>query len=198
MNVLVIPEDFRKDRFMLEPIVQAMMTALGKPRAKVEICRDPLLGGVNEALKAENIHRIITKYAYKMDLFLLCVDRDGEAGRKTRLRQLEEQANAELTGGKAFLAENAWQEIEVWVLAGHDDLPREWDWKAVRQEVDPKERYFAPDVRQRGLSDAPGDGRRALGLEAAARYARVRQLCPEDIGSMHQRVQAWLDDNAMN
>ncbi len=28
MNVLVIPEDFRKDQYMLKPIITAMMEAL--------------------------------------------------------------------------------------------------------------------------------------------------------------------------
>ncbi len=52
MNVLVIPEDFRKDQYVLKPIIQKMMQAIGLS-ARVEVCRDPLLGGVGEALKWE-------------------------------------------------------------------------------------------------------------------------------------------------
>jgi hypothetical protein len=51
MRVLVIPEDFRKDQYMLKPIINALMKSLGKPSAKIRICQDPLLGGVSEALK---------------------------------------------------------------------------------------------------------------------------------------------------
>ena len=58
MRVLVIPEDFRKglsrgtrDQYILKPIISAMMSAVGKPRAKVQVCQEPLLGGVGEALK---------------------------------------------------------------------------------------------------------------------------------------------------
>lgn len=78
MNVLVIPEDFRKDQYMLKPIVAAMLDWIGVA-ARVEICQDPLLGGVTEALKRERIKDIIEQYSWKVQLFLLCVDRDGNA-----------------------------------------------------------------------------------------------------------------------
>lgn len=84
MKVLVIPEDFRKDQYMLKPIISAMLEKLGKPRAKVMICQDPLLGGVSEAVKWDNIQIIINQYGM-VDLFLLCVDRDGQKGRKASL-----------------------------------------------------------------------------------------------------------------
>ena len=35
MNVLIIPEDFRKDQYILKPILEAMLAAVGKPQAKV-------------------------------------------------------------------------------------------------------------------------------------------------------------------
>jgi len=59
MNVLVIPEDFRKDQYMLKPIVMAMMKEVGKPKARVRVCQDPLLGGISEALKWERIEEIM-------------------------------------------------------------------------------------------------------------------------------------------
>jgi hypothetical protein len=57
VNVLVIPEDFRHDQYILKPIIKAMMTAVGRPRAIVKVCNDPLLGSVNEALKWERARR---------------------------------------------------------------------------------------------------------------------------------------------
>ena len=62
MNVLIIPEDFRQDQFILKPIIKAMLSALGKRRATVKVCRDPLLGGVTEAMKWERIAEIIDMY----------------------------------------------------------------------------------------------------------------------------------------
>jgi len=35
MKVLIIPEDFRKDQYMLKPIVEAMLVYLDGPRSKV-------------------------------------------------------------------------------------------------------------------------------------------------------------------
>jgi hypothetical protein len=92
MNVLVIPEDFRKDQYMLKPIVEAMMKEVGKPKARVRVCQDPLLGGIDQALKWERIEEIINRYKGMVNLFLLCVDRDGKAARKASLNKLEQQA----------------------------------------------------------------------------------------------------------
>ncbi|HLO47649.1 MAG TPA: hypothetical protein VK211_04435 [Kamptonema sp.] len=192
MNVLVIPEDFRKDQYMLKPIIKAMMKALGKSRAKVEICQDPLLGGISEASKWENIEAIINQYRM-VDLFLLCVDRDGKEGRKKALENIENQASKILTDRQLFLAENAWQEIEVWVLAGQN-LPKEYNWQKIREEINPKETYFVPFAQQRNLLDTPGEGRKPLAEEAAQRYNRIRQLCPEDIVNLENRINTWIEE----
>lgn len=177
MNVLIIPEDFRKDQYMLKPIIKAMLAALGKPRATVNVCQKPLLGGVAQAMKWERLAQIIKLYP-KVQLFLLLVDRDGKEGRRSGLDTLEQKAADLLASGRYFLAENAWQEIEVWVLAGHD-LPKEWKWKEIRAEIDPKEHYFEPLAEKRGLLSQLGEGRKTLGQEAAKRYKRIRQLCDE-------------------
>ncbi len=186
MNVLVIPEDFRKDQYILKPLVEAMMKARGKV-AKVRVCQDPRLGGIDQALNWEQLAEIIDRYSYRVELFLLCVDRDGNPTRRQRLDQLEQEAASMLYGGKQFLAENAWQEIEVWILAGHE-LPGDWGWQEIREEVNPKERYFLPFAQQRGLLDEPGEGRKTLAKEAAGRYVRIRQLCPE-VDTLEQRIQ---------
>jgi hypothetical protein len=186
MNVLVIPEDFRKDQFILKPIIRALIADSGRRGAKIEICMDPLLGGIAQALDLERIREIVEFYPM-IDLFLLCVDRDGEANRRVSLDRLEQEISPTLKPHQSFLAENAWQELEVWVLAGHD-LPNEWQWAAIRQERDPKERYFAPLAKSRGLENTPGDGRKILAEEASRRFARIRQLCREDIEILVQRV----------
>jgi hypothetical protein len=173
VNILSIPEDFRKDQYMLQPIVKAMIEALGKSKAKIRVCQDPLLGGVVEALKWERIEEIIDRYPM-VDLFLLCVDRDGKAGRKKALDKIEQQSGHILPQGKVLLAENAWQEIEVWVLAGHN-LPSEWNCQTIRQEVNPKETYFLPLAKERNLLSTPGEGRKILAEEAAKKYNRIRQ-----------------------
>lgn len=191
MRVLIVTEDHTRDRYLLEPIVQAMFAEIGKPRAVIQTCTNPRLRGVSQALDKEMLVRIFRQYRGMVDLFLLCVDRDGVASRRNTLNQLEAFAATKLPAKCTLIGENAWQEIEVWALAGLD-LPKEWNWQDVRGERDPKERYFQPIAASRRLLDEPGAGRRTLGQEAARRYGRIRQLCPEDVQVFEQRVLAWI------
>ncbi|HYU34203.1 MAG TPA: hypothetical protein VEW48_18775 [Thermoanaerobaculia bacterium] len=186
-RVLVIPEDFRKDEPLLKPILEKMLEACGRT-AKVRICKDPLLGGVREALKWSRIQEILDRYRGMVDCFLLVVDRDGLAGRKKSLAVIEKEAARFLGAEGRFFAENAWQEVEVWALAGLTDLPRSWAWKTVRAEPNAKEAYFELYVRQKGLPAEPFGGRLRLGLEASKNYPRIRRLCPEDVGVLESRL----------
>ena len=97
-----------------------------------------MLGGDVEALKSDRISEIVGFYPMT-DVFILCVDRDGREGRRDRLDEIE----AEFGVAEQFLAANAWEEIETWVLAGLD-LPNEWRWADVRAEIHVKEEYFEP------------------------------------------------------
>ena len=119
------------------------------------------------------------------DILILCVDRDGEVGRRHRLDQLELLCST----ATVFLAANAWEEIETWILAGVE-LPSEWRWADVRAEVHVKELYFEPLAAQRGLSDSPGGGRKSLAEQAARHIGAIRQKCPEDFNDLYQRIEA--------
>lgn len=172
MNVLIIPEDFRNDQYILKPLFDRIVKS--RSSVRIRICRDPLLGGVREALKSDRISEVMDRYEGMIDVFILCVDRDGEEGRRHRLDDIE----SEFGNGVIFLAENAWEEIETWLLAGLD-LPSEWSWAEVRAEVHVKETYFEPLASQRGLANSLGGGRDELGREAARQLAAIRQKCPE-------------------
>ena len=84
------------------------------------------------------------------DIFILCVDRDGNQRRRARLNQIE----AEFGDDRTFLAENAWEEVETWALAGLK-LPGGWRWADVRAEVHVKEQYFDVLAHERGVADGP-------------------------------------------
>ena len=191
MNVLVIPEDFRHDQYILKPLFSRLFRSIGKPRARIDVCRDPLLGGVGEALKAERIAEVIRKHGGMTDIFILCIDRDGNCNRRQTLDGLE----AEFGDKQTFLAENAWEELETWVLAGLN-LPPDWNWKTVRAEVKVKKTYFEPLVARRNLSNTPGGGRKPLGVEAARRVAVIRQKCPEDFDTLARRLEAVVQPSA--
>ena len=185
MNVLVVPEDFRNDQHILKPLFSRLFRSIGRPRAKVNICREPLLGGVNETLKNRRVAEIVHRYGGKTDIFILCIDRDGDEGRRVRLDGIE----TEFGSDRAFHAVNAWEEIETWVLAGLK-LPKGWRWKDVRAEVHVKERYFEPLARRLGVADGPGGGRKTLGVEAAHKIGAIRQKCPEDFDTLARRLEA--------
>ena len=93
MNVLVLAEDFVKDELLLLPIIQAMMKAVGKPQAKVKVCKDPRFHGTGEALSGSLSSRA-EPASGMFDLFLLCVDRDGDANRQAKLDNLETRRKA--------------------------------------------------------------------------------------------------------
>lgn len=118
MTVLVIPEDFRKDQYILKPIFRRLFREVGKPNARIRICQDPLLGGVGEATKSERIQEIIERYRAMVRIFVLCIDRDGELGRRQRLADLEQEFNDDLGDDRVLVAENAWEEIETWMALG--------------------------------------------------------------------------------
>lgn len=190
MRVLIIPEDFRKDQYILKPLIEAMLHWLDVSRPRIQVCRDPLIGGISKALNEALIRQILERYQGMVDLFLLLVDRDGIAGRAQRLRQLE-NATLSLLNKNILIGENAWQEIEVWALAGLS-LPTEWQWKTIRMEVNPKELYFEVLAQRRRVSKGPGGGRKALGEEAARNYSRIRQLCTEDIQNLEQNIENFI------
>ncbi|MCU0672305.1 MAG: hypothetical protein MUE69_05875, partial [Myxococcota bacterium] len=97
----------------------------------------------------------------------------------------------ELGGSRRFIAHEAHQEVEVWVLAGLADLPKIWKWADVRKECHPKETYFEPHAARRGLGSAPFGGRESLAEEAARNLQRVSKLCP-DFAALEQRVEEVL------
>lgn len=177
-SVLVIPEDATNDHYILKPVISAMLASCGKPTARVRVLTDPAAQGVEQVLSADFLRRVVDRYPM-VDLFLLCVDRDAKDGRDASVAHHEREMVQHLNGTTSFVGTSAHQELEVWCLAGMADLPREWSWADVRAERDPKERYFLPYARGRGLLDAPGDGREALGREAALRYKAIASRCPE-------------------
>lgn len=189
MNVLIIPEDFRKDQYLLKPLFIRLFSEIGKGRIRLEVCQDPLLGGVNEALKSERLKEIVERYDGMTDLYILCVDRDGVESRRRRLNQIER----EFKQGRRFIAENAWEELETWTLAGLDLLPA-WRWSDVRSAIQVKEEYFEPLARHRGVADGPGGGRKSLGEEAARRIQAIRQKCPEDFNNLAKRLEDMIAD----
>ena len=190
MKVLIIPEDFRNDQYILKPLFVQLFKKFGLPRTRVQVCQDPPLRGVAEALKVSRIQEIVELYDGMTDIFVLCVDRDGKKGRRERLDQLEQEFGI---AGRVFLAENAWEECETWALAGLI-LPPAWKWKEVRGAVDVKERFFNRLAIIRRIERSEGGGRKIFGAEAARNLKAIRQRCPEDFDALARRLEAEIKD----
>ncbi|SNS60854.1 MULTISPECIES: hypothetical protein [unclassified Azospirillum] len=187
LRLMIIPEDFRKDEHILKPIFKALLTTLGKPRATVEVCKDPLLCGVNDCMKKDRLQEVFDRYEGIYQHYILCVDRDGDVNRRAKLNHLQDH----FADGRVFLAANAWEELETWLLAGVD-LPREWRWADIRADISVKENYFEKLARRRNVTDGLGGGRKRLGEEAARNLGAIRQKCREDFDELAQRLQARL------
>ena len=186
-NVLVIAEDFTKDEFILKPLIERLLAEEGKPHANVQVCRNPNPGGVGTCLDAAWLLNDVVPLYPMVQLFLLFVDRDGVAERRTRIDGLERQVAASLGPGVRFLGENAWQEVEVFVLAGHD-LPDGWRWQDVRSDPDVKNTYFLRLAKQAGSLHLPHWGRKKLMLQAIRNWQRIKDRCPEDVGRLATRL----------
>ena len=187
-NVLVIPEDFTKDEHVLKPVVEKILGDVGKPNATVLVCRRPNFGGIGEALKTERLRKEVLARYPMVDLFVLLIDRDGEAARENTIARLEESLGRELEARNGqFLGELARQETEVFVLAGHD-LPSEWKWQEIRADPDVKNTFFRQLVRQKGTENLPHDGRKKLMAEAIQNWTRMKARCPEDIGKLIEKL----------
>ena len=187
MEVMIIPEDFQNDQYILKPLFSRLFKRMGFSTINVSICYNPRFRGVAQSLSLERLEGIVERYGGMTDIFILCVDRDGDLGRRQSLDRIEQ----ELGNNRVFLAENAWEEVETWALAGLE-LPGSWRWVDVRAEVDVKERYFEPLAAQRGLADTDGGGRRALGVEASRRIRAIRRKCPEDFDALARRLETAI------
>ncbi len=183
MKVLVIPEDQQLDRYIVQPVIEALLDDLGK-RARVDVLPEPRLRGASEALNTEVLTKIIHDNPM-VDLFLLIVDADcNRENNKSKAEQREREHWEKLVACVAV------QELEVWLLALYKD---ELDvaFSEVREECDPKERWAEPLLKRLG-TESPGAGRKSAMRALAGRYRSLRDTC-EEIRELQTRVQGWFE-----
>lgn len=181
MKVLVVPEDPTLDQYILKPIVERLLADLGK-QARVQILSRPRLRGVAQALDGAIIADILQTYPM-VDLFLIMVDRDGDAKRPDRAAALE------ATQPRLFVC-LAIEEIEVWMLAAHRDTLSD-AWSAIRRDHHPKERYAHPFLAQRAPKLDPGQGRAWAMRELAGKWKGVLSACDE-LERLKHRLHEWM------
>lgn len=182
MKVLVIPEDPTYDQYVLKPIVERIFKSLGRT-ARIDVLRDPRLKGVSQALAPEVIARIVERFPM-IDLFLVLVDRDGDAERRAAQGEtLEEAYRGRLITCFAI------EEIEVWMLALHRDR-LSVSWREVRAERHPKERFAEPFLAQHAPRLGPGRGRKWAMRALGPQWQGVLKVCPE-LAELQQKIAGW-------
>jgi len=182
MKVLIIPEDPTHDQYILKPIVEQIFAELGR-KVRVEVLQDPHLGSIDQALDGKVLREVIDDNPM-VDLFLLLVDHDCDRKKNSSRAKARE---AEHLG--RLIACLAVEEVEVWMLALHRDQPG--DWKAVRQDCDPRERYAVPFLERQGWELEVGRGRKRAMRELGQGWNGLLQVCPE-LQNLRERIRGWL------
>jgi hypothetical protein len=178
LRVLAIPEDFVHDEVLLRPFIQRACAEAGHANAIVEVCKSPRFGGVRESLKPERIRdEVVARYRGMVDYFIQVIDADGQAIGRQRSLDQGEKAVRPLLGSARYIGVVAVQEVEAWILAG---CPVFRDrWRAIREEVQVKERHYLPFARKEQVLEAPAQGRGILARRACQEWRRVQTLCTE-------------------
>ncbi len=170
-KVMVIPEDPTYNGHILKPLIERVMTEVGKPKAKIVVLTNPALKGYEDAKR--QLETIFEKYPH-YNLFLFLPDRDGKAERDESLRALTAQYQ---NRNIPFIAKAAVEAVEVWLLAGYKSkLSR--SWREVRADLNVKESTFRQFLKEYG-DDSPGNGRERLMREALKNFSGLKSNCPE-------------------
>lgn len=183
MKVLIVPEDPTYDQYVLKPIVERIFSDL-KRRARIEVLQNPRLTSVAQALDREVLADVVKKYPM-VDLFLVLVDRDGDADGRPRRARAREEAHP----GRLFVS-LAIEEVEVWMLAIHRGRLSS-PWRTVRAEVHPKERFADPFLAEHAPELGPGGGRKWAMRELGQEWQGVLKICPE-LTDLKKRIASWL------
>jgi hypothetical protein len=177
-KVAIVCEDPTYDRYIAEPVVIRACAEIGRPRAQVKTVTWPRVGGVSQLKDA--VCEFLEKWGPISNAVVILVDadgEDGEGGRPDRGLQFR-HAVARCPTDYCHVVVVALQELEVWALWGiYQQLAH--DWSEIREERDPKERFFQP--QQTDVDQKTADGGRTRMIEAALAkgWPSITIACPE-------------------
>lgn len=169
-RVLVIPEDPTWNGYILKPLVDAVLAAAGKPKAKTQILSNPKTQGYDQAVKAIR-GPLFDLYGF-YDAWIFIPDAD----------RASPDAMARLEGDLAarnvrLLCCPAVPEVEIYACLGYrDELP---SWEELRRHLRFKEAVFEPLLRQRGNPRAAGEGREQMIERSLQNPQLLFERCPE-------------------
>ncbi len=180
-RVLVIPEDPTYNGYILKPLVERMLSELGKPNARVVILTNPKLNGYPHAVSAIR-GDLVDRYRH-FDLWLFLPDADRASG----LDNLEEEMAQR---GVHLFCCAAQPEVEAWLLAGYRDQLG-MSWADAREHRRLKEEVLEPFLAQSGDARSPGGGRERLIRQTLSNYRGLLSVCPE-LADLESRLRGFL------
>jgi hypothetical protein len=183
VRVLVVCEDPTHDQYIVKPVLQRLLKDV-RPAASVEVLPDARLGGIDDLLR--ELPAIVADN-WKLDLFVVIADRDGDR-RNNTTRTQDAAARATAGGGKPVVACCAVEEVETWMLALYRNEVGAL-WTTVRADCDVKDRAEA--FLKRKEFGGPGRGRKAAMRALSGQWQGLLQLCDE-IGVLRDRIAAAL------
>lgn len=183
-------EDHTHDQYIVRPVLQRLLSTAGKPHATVTVVMDPRLKGIDDLKR--RACEVLKRYGAVADIVVFVVDADGLDGtggmgnRQELLQRLVQKC--EKYSERAFVVA-AIQEVEVWALWG-SRAQLGVEWKDVRAERHPKERFFEPLVTSADQR-TPGRGRVRLIEKSLTNWGSLAGGCPE-LGEFASAVQSLL------
>lgn len=186
LKVLVIPEDPTYNGAILKPLVEALMTDIGKPAAKITVLSNPRLGGYDHAVKAIRAE-LPDRYGF-FDLWLFMPD--GDRANPAAMQGLEQETQAK---GIKLLCCAAQPEVEIYACAAYRSEIK-MTWATARAHPKMKEAVFEPLVARVGDARRASGGRDKMIAESLKNLALLYQLCPE-LQVLRDRLAALLADS---
>lgn len=182
-RVLVIPEDPTHNGYILKPLIEAICSDVGKPRALVKVLGNPRLEGYDHAARAIR-DELPDRYRF-FDLWLFIPDADRAS--PAAMASLEQSTRDK---GIALFCCPAVPEVEIYACAGwRDRLGKSWE--DVRLDTEMKENVFEPFLERFGDARRAGGGRDLLVAEGLRNLPLLYTLCPE-LGELAKRLKAHL------
>lgn len=169
-RVLVIPEDPQQNGYILKPLLECVLEAAGKPRAKVKVLTNPRIQGYAQAV--ETIRgNLVERYSfYNAWVFVPDADRASPAAMEHLETDLRKR-------GVTLLCCPAEPEVEIYAcIAYREQLG---NWSEARRHPRFKEHLFAPLLEEHGDPRAAGAGRVRMIENSLANPDLVFSLCDE-------------------
>ena len=179
-RAFVVCEDHTLDQYIAVPVINALLTAVGRPHARVRAVTDPRTRGIEDVIS--QFASLSERYAGIGQLVVFTLDtdgRDGSGGGPDRAAQMENLRRGlpNNVSSKVLIILGR-QELEVWALWASRSVLSQ-PWSTVRLERDPKDVYL-PQVLTPADKRLPGRGRSRLIQESLATgWDSLAQGCPE-------------------